>query len=41
MALANKYIESALLDMYTWITKDIGEKGFGQMFLDFRDSMRR
>ena len=41
MALANKYIESALLGMGTWITKSNLEKGFGQMFLDFMDSMRK
>ena len=41
MALANQCIESALLGMDTWITKGNWENGFGEMFIDFRDSMRR
>ncbi len=41
MALANQYIESALWGMDTWITKGNWENGFGEMFIDFGDSMRR
>ena len=41
MALANRCIESALLGMDAWITKGNWENGFGEMFIDFRDSMRR
>ncbi len=41
MALANWCIESALLGMDTWITKGNWEYGFGEMFIDFTDSMRR
>ncbi len=41
MALANRCNESALLGMDAWITKGNWENGFGEMFIDFRDSMRR
>jgi hypothetical protein len=40
MAAANRYIDSALLGMDTWITKGNWQNGFGEMFIQFRNSMQ-